>query len=209
MSSDSIAAFPLQWPVGWPRSIRRVNANGKFKHITMRRARASLIDELRRLKATNVTLSTNIRLRNDGEPISGLENAPDAGVVVYFTLRGKQLCMARDAYITVADNLRSLAIAIEHLRGMERHGGATMMDRAFSGFALLADPKARSCWDVLGLRKELIVGVGYDTDERRAVIVTAYRNLVKSAHPDMPGGSDEKLDELVKARDQAYHQALC
>lgn len=209
MNPDTVTSYPLQWPVGWPRTNDPVKAYAKFKNVTMRRARSGLMDELRRLNAKNVTLSTNIRVRNDGEPVAGLENASDAGVTVYFTLRGKQMCMARDAYTTVADNLRSLAIAIEHLRGMERHGGATMMDRAFAGFALLADPRARSCWEVLGLRRELIVGVGYTESEREVVITGAFRDLAKAAHPDRPGGSNEKLDELVKARDEALKQAGC
>ena len=56
---------------------------------------------------------------------------------VYFTRNGRQLCIPCDRYLTVADNLRAVALSIEAIRGLERWGGMSMMDRAFTGFAQL------------------------------------------------------------------------
>ena len=54
--------------------------------------------------------------------------------------------MARDAYKTVAGNMRSLTLAIEAMRQLERHGGSTMMERAFQGFAAIAPPDWKKPW---------------------------------------------------------------
>ena len=54
-------------------------------------------------------------------------------MAVYFTLPGKPMSMARDSYWDISHNLRSsLSAAIEHLRGLERHGGAQTLERAFN-----------------------------------------------------------------------------
>ena len=90
--------------------------------------------------------------------------------------------------------MRSLGLAIEAMRQLERHGGGTMMERAFSGFAALPPP--RSCWDILG------VPVG----SSRAVIEKAFRERAPAAHPDR-GGSNADMAELNAARDRALREA--
>ena len=48
--------------------------------------------------------------------------------------------MAMDRFTSVAGNLRSLTLAIEAMRQLNRHGGGTMMERAFAGFVAIAPP---------------------------------------------------------------------
>jgi hypothetical protein len=43
------------------------------------------------------------------------------------------MAMARDKYLSVAGNMRSLALVISAMRQMERHGGSYLMERAFTG----------------------------------------------------------------------------
>jgi hypothetical protein len=92
-----------------------------------------------------------VPVRQDGLPYSDATKRryDDPGVAVYFTLKGKPLAMARDRYWTPWENMRSLVLAIEAIRSIERHGGSTLMERAFSGFTALPAPK--SCWEILGL----------------------------------------------------------
>ena len=78
-------------------------------------------------------------------------------MAIYFSLNGDSMVMARDAFMRGEENIRSLAMAVEALRQLERHGGGTMLKRAFSGFVALPPPDAmttpaqRAWWLVLGL----------------------------------------------------------
>ncbi len=186
-------AYPLSWPEGWARTPdhRRVSSN-KFNTSFMR-ARDQLMNELKLLGAKNVVVSSWLALRNDGLPYAeaARRKLEDPGVAVYFLLKGRQMVLARDSYTTVHDNLRSIGLAIAHLRGLERHGGGTMMERAFSGFAALAAPGAKKHWrEIIGFSANAVV--------TRDDAETKYRERAKRAHPDM-GGSIEAMAELNAA----------
>lgn len=193
-------AFPLYWPEGWPRtpSSRRESDrrfSGRTYGLGMGRVRDQLIDELRRLGARNVVLSSNVALRRDGLPYADQRKLDDPGVAVYFTLKGKQFVMAADRFESVPGNIRSLGLAIEAMRQLERHGGGAMMERAFSGFAALAAPGARHWADVLGIPR----------DAGSATIREAHRRLILENHPDA-GGSSERAGEINAARDAALRE---
>jgi DnaJ-class molecular chaperone len=86
--------------------------------------------------------------------------------------------------------MRSLVLAIEAIRSIERHGGQTMMERAFSGFTAL--PASKSCWEILGLSPSASV----------QAIKAQFTVKAKTAHPDV-GGSDAAMAELIAAREEA------
>lgn len=138
--------YPLTWPEGWPRTLRR-QTNARFK-TTFSAAHRNLLSELKRLGASAVVVSSWLPLKNNGEPRaeSARMKLTDPGVAVYFTLRARPMVMARDTYTSVHDNLHSIGHAIAHLRGLERHGGAVMMERAFSGFLALPAPGQEEHW---------------------------------------------------------------
>lgn len=196
----SATTYPLAWPEGWPRNTGPQQSAARFKQgsrlyggsvgvVTFDGARRKLYDELARLGARDVVLSTNVPLRGDGEARADAARyrIDDPGAAVYFTLKGKQLVMAGDRFDTPAANLRSLGLAIEGLRQLERHGGGTMMDRAFTGFASLPPP--RTCWQIL----ELKPGAGED-DIRGAFRTKAMQS---------GAGGNVDMAELVAARDRA------
>lgn len=153
--------------------------------------------ELRLLGARNVVISSNVPIRNDGLPYAAESKRryDDPGVAVYFTLKGKQLSMARDKYWTPWENIRSLVLTIDGLRSMERHGGSTMMDRAFSGFTALPRPGGADWWEVLQVSRVV----------SRATIEAKFRELARERHPDQ-GGSDDQMAELNRARAQALQE---
>jgi hypothetical protein len=205
-TKSSVQAFPLQWPDGWSRtSASRRESGHQFKQldqvkgcrigVTFAGARDALYEELRRLDARHVVISTNHRPGSDGVPIESRWTVPDDGVAVYFTLKGKPLTMACDRFDNAAANMRSLGLAIEAMRQLERHGGGAMMERAFAGFAALPPPR-RSHWDVLGLDP------GADTE----AIERAFRVRARECHPDA-GGSHGAMAELNAAREQALRAA--
>lgn len=190
-------AFPLQWPEGWPRtpSWKRESDNrfgGKVYGLTMGRARDQLIAELQRMGAGSVVISTNVELRLDGLPYSKQKLLDEPGVAVYFMFKKRPMVMAVDRYTSVAGNMRSLTLAIEAMRQLERHGGGTMMERAFTGFAAIAPPDWKKPWrEVFGV-----------TPDWRGDITALYREKAKNRHPDA-GGSDQLMAELNVAYAEA------
>lgn len=193
-------AYPLSWPDGWPRtSLYGKLSDHRFggqSRITFSAARTSLLDELRLLGAKDVILSTNHRVGRDGVAIE-TSNVKDHAVAVYFKLKDKPMVMAQDTYTSAAGNMRSLALAIEGLRQMRRHGGAHMMERAFAGFAALPNPDKVDWRAMLGFKNNEPVSV--DAVQKR------YRALAGSYHPDR-GGSEAAMTQLNMARDQALEE---
>lgn len=149
--------------------------------------------------ATNVVLSTNYELRLDGAPRAGAPRPDDTGIAVYFTYKNRPMVMARDAFDRAEENIRSLTLALQALRSLERHGGSTMMERAFEGFAALPAPAAMKPWRVV---------FGWDDGEPATVgaIEKQFRELSKTRHPDMQTGSHEKMAELSRARAEALQE---
>jgi hypothetical protein len=142
------------------------------------------------LGARNIVVSSNHPVDRNGIPIEAKSRVDDPGVAVYFLHNGKPMAMARDGFNNATANMRSLGLAIEGMRQLERHGGGVMMERAFAGFVALPPP--RSCWDVLGVKPRA----------SRDEIERAFREAAKRAHPDV-GGSAAAMAEINAARDQA------
>lgn len=196
----SAEAFPLQWPEGWPRTSSHKRESdrrfaGSVYGLNMGRARDQLIAEIERMGARNVVLSTNVALRGDGLPYAQQRRIDDPGVAIYFTLKGRTLAMAQDRFVSVAGNLRSLGLAIEAMRQLERHGGGHMMERAFTGFAALTPPSWKKPWrEVFGIKSDW-----------RGDIRALYREKAKLRHPDS-GGNDTLMAELNIAYEEAKRE---
>jgi len=205
-------AFPLSWPDGWKRTsnVSRVHAQfgrtdsqygqqgrvylGK-KRLSVADAVGRLLGELRRMGIPdwNVIVSTNVPLRLDGMPRSDKEPA-DPGAAVYWKKNDKQVmrCMAIDRYTRVADNLAAIAATLEAMRAIERHGGGTILERAFLGFAALPERATQHWREVLGIE-------GTATAQ---LVEDRFRALAQVHHPDK-GGDRNKFEEIVQARDAA------
>lgn len=184
-------AYPLQWPMGWPRTPSHRRQPSKFKPGSMANETQELIWELQRLGARGMVLSTNIELRQDGLPYSNRRRPDDPGVAVYFTYEKRQQCIPCDRWATVEENLRAVWKSIEALRSLERWGAKSFVDAAFTGFAALPAPgAARAWWEVLGVSQHATV------DQINA----AWREKAKQAHSDL-GGSDARMSEINVARD--------
>lgn len=201
-------SYPLSWPQGWPRTAaNHRDRTYKFK-TTFDRARRQLMEELRKLGATGVILSSNLPLRLDGRPYADAARRliDDPGVAVYFKLRNKPMTMARDQYDTVHDNLRSLGLAIEYLRGLERHGGANMIERAFAGFTALPPPEGQQEAETIDWRQELgPLPDGLEGAELLVVLEHRYRQKAKQSHADA-GGSNTAMIRLNLAIAEARRE---
>lgn len=202
-------AYPLQWPEGWPRAKSRRPSN-QFS-VTPEKALLSLVQNLRKIRATNVVISSNCKLRRDGVPYAeDLRDhlMRDPGVAVYFQYLGKSMVMAQDAFSTPYANARSLALAIDAMRAIERHGGGHMMQRSFDGFAQLPPPGGGGAYQKRPWRK-VLKAEGYlnlDRLDQLLLVEGRYKVMARELHPDVPGGDAEKMAELNVAIEDARQE---
>ena len=214
--------YPLQWPVGWKRTPASSRGYGRFskrttksrrygdgttsswqqtEDITIGEATQRLLAELERMGVPDyeVVISSNLQLRLDGLPRSGQAQPADPGVAVYWSDSGQNRCMAIDLYTKVEQNIAALAATIDAMRAIERHGGAAILDRAFTGFTALPAPivagMARPWWEVLRVPR----------DASKDAIQSAYRRLASEAHPDK-GGTAERMAEINRAREEGMSE---
>jgi hypothetical protein len=193
-SEQGITSCPLAWPVGWKRTIYK---NRSLFKTSFEKARRQVFKELKLMGVPdyNVILSTNVPLRRDGFPYSGLAQPKDSGVAVYFRYKEKPMVFACDTYTKIEDNLYAVAKTIEALRGIKRWGASDMMERSFSGFQALPAPKPKikmDWWDVLN------IPMASNPEQIR----TAYLRLASEYHPDR-GGDPNKMAEINAAYAEA------
>jgi hypothetical protein len=191
----TIEAYPLHWPASWPRE-----ENPRYSAFTtsIPKARKGLMDELRKLGATNIVISSNSRVNNYGEVVARKKAIDDTGVAVYFDLDGEQRCIPCDRWIHLKDNLHAIELTVAALRGLDRWGTHQVVQAAFQGFAALpagnfSEPEKDPWWIVLGIRR----------DAPRSEIEREYRSWAKLHHPDV-GGDSGRFREVT----DAYREAI-
>ena len=215
----TIQAHPLTWPADWPRTPAGLRKTGRFskgerkysstpagsswmshRGVTIADGLARVLTELQRfgIDRQDVVVSTNVPTRLDGMPRSGGAEPTDPGAACYWQEpNGPRRCIAIDVYDRVADNLAAIAATLDAMRAIERHGGARVLERAFTGFAALPSAAAEpTWWEVLG--------VGSDATLERAR--DAYRRAAAAAHPDR-GGSHERMVRINAAWTKAQEVA--
>jgi len=185
---EAVAAYPLCWPSGRPRTTARKRALFKVPSFTA--ARAGLLEELERMKAANPILSTWIKLRLDGSLVPS-QKYTDPGVAVYFDYKGKQVCFACDRWTLVEDNIHAITLTINALRGISRWGTGDMVDAAFAGFTALPAPS--ESW-------QTTLGVPFNATLDQAE--ESYSRLAMIRHPDR-GGTHESMAKLNEAIERA------
>lgn len=199
----TINAYPLQWPLGWKRASGHKSANFKRygKSLSVYDGAGRVLEELERMGygRNDVVLSTNIETRLDGLPRSDRGEPGDPGVAVYWpTKKGENKVMAVDIYDRVADNLAAVGATLVAMRAIERHGGAVILERAFTGFTALPAPDAkREWWEILGVPRS----------SAREQVKSAYRALASKHHPDK-GGSADAMAELNIAFEKALQECV-
>lgn len=182
-----IQNFPLQWPVGYPRC--QTPTTCAFK-TSLSKAANGIAAELKRFKATDVIISSNLQYRDDGIPYARQTKLDDTGVAVYFKFNDQQRVICCDKWIHVEDNMHAIQLTIQAMRGMDRWGVSEILERIFTGFKALPEGDGVDPYNILKSKK---------TDSFE-VIQTNYRKLVKQFHPDNPhSGNNEKFLQIQNA----------
>lgn len=199
---ETIPRFPLAWPSGWTRhgartySSFRSKGSGTSRYLSISQAVGRLEDELRLMKARNVTISTNVQLRLDGIPRSDQAEPRDPGAAVYFSFRGKATVFACDKYNRVADNIAAIAKHVEALRAIERFGVGSL-EQALAGYKSLPADTAAD-WRAV---------FGFKADARPTVeqMEAAFREEARKHHPDR-GGTEDRMTQVNRAREFALSE---
>lgn len=210
----TIPAYPLQWPAGWKRMPAHLRTTARFvkkerkyhqgggsytqdKELTIADGVERVRLELSRMGVhdDDLVINSNLELRLDGFPKSNQREPEDPGIAVYWLDAGTTRCMAIDRYNRVADNLAAVAATLDAMRAIERHGGAEILTRAFTGFTALPS-SAESWWGVLEVEPEA------NAEEINA----AYRRLRSKHHPDH-GGDVEAFRRVQRAYDDYQQEA--
>jgi hypothetical protein len=156
----------------------------------------ALKDELSRLNATYVVVSTNIPLKANGEPYSDPGRMPDPGAAVYFRLKDKSYCLPCDRWLGVEENLYAIAKHIEAMRGMERWGVGSI-EQTFAGFRELPSFAGE------GEDWRTVLGLGNNATPEQ--VKQAHRLAAIAFHPDK-GGSVDAMARINLARDRALKE---
>lgn len=213
---DDVTRYPLDWPLGWKRTPshqrrpalfrRHVQAsagNGspyrRLERLSVGDGLDRLLGELRRLGASRVIVSSNLRVRSDGLPYAQqAKRLDDPGVAVYFQLKRQSLALACDKWTSAAENMAAIAGHIEAIRAQDRYGVGSL-EQAFAGYkALPADTAAD--W-----RKVF----GFPADSRPTLdqVDSAFKAAARQRHPDL-GGTDIEMAHVNRARDYARQELL-
>ena len=209
---ETVPAYPLTWPPAWTRTPSHVRRPAPFHKIRSQHvaslnytrkskerlsvgdASAMLQRELRLLGATRVTISSNLRLRSDGQPHADQKKLlDDPGVAVYFTLKGAPRVLACDKWASAADNLAAIARHIDALRAVDRYG-VGFLEQAFAGYTALPPAVGHDWRQTLGFRSDELVSPNG--------VEARFKTLAKQAHPDV-GGDPNEMARLNAARDVA------
>jgi hypothetical protein len=215
--------YPLQWPQGWPRTPAGDRARAKFHKMrdtqsifnsAARRERFELTihESIKRVSYElgwlgiaqdegTAIISSNLIVNRDGWPRADQREPADPGVAVYWQAEGRPMrVIAIDLYDRARDNLAAIAATLEALRKIARHGGAQVVEHAFTGFDALPGPDAFTCWALLGIKWDVLRALS--REDQRAAVNARWRDLARLAHPDQ-GGSHARMSELNAARDAA------
>jgi hypothetical protein len=190
--------YPLAWPAGWRRTKSRKDANFKRggQRLSIADGVKRVIEQLRLfgIPDWNIVVSTNVKPRLDGLPLSNQVEPQDPGVAVYWKKEKdtQHKVMATDRYVKMADNLAAIAATLDAMRAIERHGGAVIMERAFTGFLSLPAPNT---W-------RAVLSFQESEEPDLETVRNMYRNLAREVHPDL-GGTDARMAELNWAMAEA------
>lgn len=146
--------------------------------------------ELDHLDATDRALFVCVdetQFRRDGRPSkNAVTTSP--GVVLEFTSRGQTFAYVADRFSSQMENLRAIALTLEHLRAVDRYG-LTGDRQQYAGFlaieAATVEPEGFATAD--DAYTWLLVVTGSEGIPGRPKAAMLLRKAQRIAHPDMGG----------------------
>jgi hypothetical protein len=192
--------------VTWPGPLTARRQRARFKASWSDTLRL-LERELRHLGARDVVLQAAVQPRDvrvDGK-LRGDARPSHPGVILSFNSRLGAMSYPCDTFGAWDDNLRAIALSLEHLRTVDRYG-VTRRGEQYRGFAALPPPTVTAAPLTVGQAARWLAEVSGATVHDAASLAAAYRAAAMKLHPDR-GGSDadfQKLAAAVELLEDAY-----
>lgn len=162
--------------------------------------------ELDKLGAMDVVLQVALEpgdIRLDGKPRSNAK-PEHPGIILTFKTADGPMSFPCDTFTTWKDNLRAIALTLEHLRAVDRYG-VTKQGEQYTGWKQLP-PAGREMGGMSAEAASQILARHAQSDESCDDIIgssdcreSAYKKAVVRTHPDKPGGSDTAFIEVQRA----------
>ena len=173
---------------GWEREAGPYSAPLKDTLKTLKR-------ELNALSARNIVLQVSLReqdLRLDGLPRSGAR-PEHPGVILCFDVRGGSRRRAFDRFTRWDQNLRALALNLEHLRLANLYG-VEGDEQQYSGWKAIPAPTMAQpvpeAATVLARCSDWLFDA-MEIQRSAQSMVAAYREAAQRTHPDRGGNADQ------------------
>lgn len=181
--------YPLNWPLGFARTHSYSRKQSRFDQ-TASSAQNYLKTELKRLGASKVVVTSNVKLRLDGFAYATEINKKhdDPGVAVYFKYDDCDVCLCCDKWSFVWENMYAVARTVYALRQIERDGVSDFLKSSFKGFTALPTSNTISWQEVLQVQNVKNLTIEDCKNQ--------YRVLVKQYHPD--SGTVNDSQQFIK-----------
>ena len=193
----------------WPGEQTRGRKTAQFRS-TYIQTLDLLENELNYLHAKEIVLQAFISwrdLRNDGWPRSDA-SFTGPGVILTFESTKGPLSFPCDRYDDWQDNLRGIALSLEALRAVDRHG-VTRRAEQYQGWRKIAGPAAPNN-GAMDKEADALFLAGHGLESTGAVSIAAmkgnaaarkqaYQSAAAKLHPDKPGGSHDEFVKLQEA----------
>jgi hypothetical protein len=159
-----------------------------------------LVYELGRLKVDECVIRLNSVTRGgqykSGLPLETLRTESEPGVILEFNRAGKPLVLPCDRFRAWQDNLRALALTLEHLRGADRYG-VTQSGEQYRGWEALPPPGAPTAEQAMTLERALDIIAKWSNAPQDLILrmrdfrEVAIKEARKCTHPDKRGNAED------------------
>jgi len=189
-----VSVSKIDWPEGFERTAPEDREpNHKFE-ASLAKTTSDLATEMDRLDPDDWRPSVgNQHTKSNGLPLHNA-NPDDPGFVLRWSKDGEQFAVACDAYSRLRDNVREVYLWVHETR-MRGNRDVVIGQSEFAAArlpsgeddAIAAEPPAHE-----------VLGVDPDADEGE--IRSAFRDRVKTVHPDQ-GGSVDAMRRVKRAKE--------
>jgi len=185
----------LDWPAGWDRTPPEQRERNRSFEASIATTTDELATEMDRMDVDHWRGSIgNQHTKSNGLPLHNA-NPDDPGFVLRWTDDGEEFAVACDDYSRLRDNIRTVYLWVHETR-MRSQRPVKTGDAEFAAARLPSGEEEEAV--VATAAPHEILEVSPDAGD--AVVKAAFRQKMKSAHPDQ-GGDTEQFERVKNAKE--------